>query len=309
MTGQYAVDGIISSLSTYYRDLGEVTGFKKLDKGQANENYEVQTLQKKYFLKIIPPLYHQAIARQLSFYNNIGRSDLKTIQPIANIEGGLTSEINSARVIVYPFEMLTEPSINSGTAKEIGELVARLHMTSIDKENLELARYSKRLAFERLELVNEDIRSKYHKYIPHIRAIDDGLPKGFVFDDVCTDNIYSLDGEMLGFIDPENAGYGEFIYDIAGALTMCFFEASNKFELCRQFLQGYEKHRIITDKEKNNLFEALFLLFVLLSLFFELQPEPKNHARISLRLGFADSLIELGKEGFNNELFKSINSK
>jgi Ser/Thr protein kinase RdoA (MazF antagonist) len=303
MTNPALIDNIAKNLLAQYPSIVGIISSEKLDKGLANANYVLKTTEGGYFLKIIPPSQYAYIPRQLSFYANIGKSKVQTIQPIKNKAASFLTEINGEKILLFPLEAISEPSVDSGVAASLGSLTANLHNTNVTQHDLEQAYYQKSTCLELLNSLDATLRRKYTKYLPYIESIDDNLPKGFVFDDICTDNLYAKGNEILGFIDPENAGYGEYIFDIAGALVQCFFPHDNKVNLCRSFLEQYEVVRPLTGAEKDNLYESIIMVCVLLSLFFERQPEPKDTQRINRRLGIADGLIELGKKEFGREAF------
>lgn len=299
----FELQNIIKGLYSKYNDLGELKAYGKIQQGKANFNYFLTTTSGKYFLKIFAQTQEQSIPRQIAFYDFISNAKVQTIFPIKNNVKEWFSDIENKKVALFPFIEMVKPEMNNHTIKAVGELTSQLHITEIENNKLEKARYSKTHCFERLKKLNNKALQKYKKYLGYIEKISDNLPQGFVFDDICPDNIYATKKGVLGFIDPENAGYGEFLFDIAGALVMCCFNSENRYTLCQSFLNSYAKYRLLDQKEKDNLFESLIFICVNLSLFFELQQIPQNKELIELRLGFADSLIMMGKGQFNEHIF------
>lgn len=289
---------IFKDLPNFYSDLENILEYKKLNKGMANLNFIVNTKNNKYFLKIIPSTQKQTFPRQIAFYENIHITGIQTVAPIKNVKQQYFTEINQQSVLLYPYREIIEPTVDLTSAKAIGELVGRLHNTVVNEHQLETARYTKLFYQQGLSFVDEGRKKRYAKYTSYINSLDDTLPKGFVFDDICTDNLYANAEGIVGFIDPENAGYGEFVFDVAGALIMCFFDKPDRELLIKSFFDGYNNHRQLTNHEKEYLFESLIFICVLLALFFELQQGEKNIDRINLRLDYADALIEAGKEKF-----------
>ncbi|HEX3082217.1 MAG TPA: phosphotransferase [Candidatus Saccharimonadia bacterium] len=293
--------GLPQKLRNFYSGLASIISIEPVGKGSGNTNLAVKTAAGPYFMKIIPPLQYKHLPRQEKFYANIERAGLQTIAPLKNNMGQVVTEIDGQKILVFPFETLTEPAVNPAMAEAMGELVAKLHITQISEAELAPAWDSRERCLGLLEQLDEPTRAKYEKYRAYIEEVHD-LPEGFVFHDVCPDNLYAKDGQLLGFIDPEHAGYGEFIFDIAGAMIMSYFGRDDTFELCCRFLQGYTKHRTLTAEEGAKLFPALIYMCVRLSLFFELKAPPKNTERITLRLGFADNLLKMGKPAFDKTL-------
>ncbi|HEU5048198.1 MAG TPA: phosphotransferase [Rickettsiales bacterium] len=286
-------------LQSHYRDIGMVIHYEAIPQGSANSNYRVRTQTGNYFLKIIARQQEANLGRQLSFYRALSNSNIETICPIKNKEGDNVTHISGQKILLFPYMNITEPKITLRNAEALGRLTAALHNTAVSSASqLEQAKYNKKACLIALEGLNEVRRHKYLPYIEHISSIKDNLPKGFVFDDICPDNLYADKHSIRGFIDPENAGIGEYIFDIAGALIMCCFPRRNKFQLTRLFLQAYTKKRAHTKQEHDFLFEALIMVCVWLCLFFESRPSPAGHKKIAERLGYADMLLAMGRERF-----------
>lgn len=300
----HSIQLLIDQLHDYYPVLTKIVNYEKVNKGMANLNFIVTTSNNKFFLKIVPETQKAYLPRQVSFYENIENVDISTISPIRNRDQKFVSDISEHMVMLFPYKDILEPSMTIENAQRIGQLLGKLHSVRVVENQLERSRYTKAFYREGLVAVDASRVERYASYAKYIDSLPDTLPKGFVFDDICPDNLYSDKNGIHGFIDPENAGYGEYIYDIAGAYIMSFYGRDDQDELMNAFLRGYSSKRELIDKEKDALFASCIFLCVLLSLFFEIKPGEKNIERINLRLGYADELINLGKESFTIKFFK-----
>ena len=197
------------------------------------------------------------------------------VAPLTTISKREVYQLDDYYGVIFPFVEGETPQISPHTCKELGSALAKLHLyqsyhqvrpySSVGQDYRFITSYM-------LQSHNHEYFTKQSRFL--LDSYDwsafenSGLPQGFIHGDLYYDNTLFKKGELQYVLDFEQAGIGSLIFDIGISISgSCLDEHKEiDLDLILNFLHGYEHIRPLEPIEKENLFAAIVLGLISISL-------------------------------------------
>lgn len=310
--------GDIEKIISNY-DLGKLKEYSYFEKGIEHTNVLIVTSNGKYVLR----LYEKG--RTIDFVNfeiellkKLNKMNFPTPRVIKSISGKellLLGEKPFAMFTYLKGKHLIRPNLNH--IKQVGEYLARLHLITqnfkpkgadlrwnANVENMgklgqKLINEGKESHIKNIELIEKTIEKEFVDfYFP------DSLPKGILHADLFEDNVKFHNGKLEGFLDFDDAFYGNLIEDLNTAiLGWCFPE--NKFSMvgAKEMVRSYQQVRKLTELEEKYLYLSLRFMALKFGIYVMNRMEKEKDAKNSFFQQFF-SLSKVSKEEFEKVVLK-----
>ena len=253
-------------LSNY--SIGKLNNFKGIEEGIENTNYFLLIDKKKYILTI----YEKRVKEEdLPFFSklmaSLNKSGFECPVPILNKKGNPITEFDNKKLMIVSFiEGKAKNILSPDNCKSVGAEVARMHEITknfeINRKN-DLSVKSWRKLFDAVK----NKCSKIHKDLPNLieaNLLDveknwpDDLPRGIIHADLFSDNIFFKDNKFSGIIDFYFSCNDFYAFEIAICFNaLCFDGTQDNLSFnvtkAKNFIDGYNEIRKLTDKEKRNI--------------------------------------------------------
>ncbi|MEC9206202.1 MAG: homoserine kinase [Pseudomonadota bacterium] len=262
--------------------VGKVLNFSGISEGIENSNYLLTTENGEFIFTIFESIKTPKIEQYLSFMNHMKLNGLLSPLVIKSNDGALFKTIkNKPSAIIEKLDGKSLIHPNSDHCSQLGKVLANFHIHGSNfRPEIENPRSILWVeeALETLEgLIDQNKLSLIKNAIEiqkYFLKID--LPSGMIHADLFRDNILFSKNRISGIIDFYYSCKGMYIYDIAVVVNdWCSQENSTiDYKKLNSLLAEYNKHRKITDNEKNQWKSALvsaalrFYLSRLLDLYF-----------------------------------------
>jgi homoserine kinase type II len=255
-----SVEDLEGFLADY--QLGELLAYKGIAEGVENSNFLLHTSSGYYILT----LYEKRVATQdLPFFiglmEHLHARGLTCPQPVKNRRGeALGKLVKRPAAIVTFLDGMWIRRPNASHCAAVGEALAKLHIAGADfpirrKNALSVkgwsALYSQ--AAPRANNVHKNLTGDIAAELAHCEKLwPNDLPHGVIHADLFPDNVFFLGSALSGVIDFYFACTDILAYDIAICLNAWCFEPDHSFNVTkgRALLQGYGKHRPLSDGER-----------------------------------------------------------
>ena len=257
----------IEKIISFY-SFKKLDSFSPIEEGIENTNYIIILEGKKYILTI----FEKRVKEQdLPFFCELilllNKCGFKCPRPLINNENSIISNFKNKKLTILTFiEGKSKENLSAANCKLIGREAARLHqLTStfkIKREN-SLSVKSWRKMFENIK---SDC-NKIHHDLPNLiesnlKDIEKNWPtnlnKGIIHADLFKDNIIFDGNEVSGIIDFTFSCNEFYAFEIAICFNaLCFDGVSKNLSFnvtkAKNFIDGYNSIRKITDEEKKNI--------------------------------------------------------
>ena len=253
-------------LSNY--SIGKLDNFENIEEGIENSNFLILVDNKKYILTI----YEKRVKKEdLPFFselmNSLNISGFKCPKPILNNNKNAIGDFKNKKLMIVSF-VEGRPKINLSpeNCKSIGLETAKLHGLT---KNLKIFREND-LSINSWRKIFDQVKDKcinIHKDLPSLiesNLVDveknwpKDLPKGIIHADLFEDNVFFKNNNFSGIIDFYFSCYDFYAFEIAICFNALCFDGSKSnlsFNVtkAKNFIEGYTKVRVLTDKEKNSI--------------------------------------------------------
>ena len=253
-------------LSNYSNGL--LNSFEGIQEGIENTNYYLLVDNKKYIMTI----YEKRVKPEdLPFFSNLmnglNKKNFKCPTPIFNNQKETITDYNGKKLMIVTFlEGKSKKILSPQNCKQVGSEVAKMHKISnsfkIKRQN-DLSINSWRKLFNSVKIEC----SKIHKDLPKLieTNLNDvekdwpkNLPSGIIHADLFSDNIFFQDDQFSGIIDFYFSCNDFYALEIAICFNaLCFDGVHNNLSFnvtkAKNFIDGYNAIRKITDEEKMNI--------------------------------------------------------
>ena len=263
---KFTEENIKSILSNY--SIGNLNNFEGIKEGIENTNYFLLVNETKYILTV----YEKRVnGEDLPFFSrlmiDLNKFGFKCPVPILNTNNKPITEFNNKKLMIVSFiEGKAKNILSPDNCKSIGIEAAKMHEITkkfkIKRKN-DLSIESWRNLFDSVK--NKCV--KIHKDLPKLieaNLLDveknwpNDLPKGIIHADLFNDNIFFRENEFSGIIDFYFSCNDFYAFEIAICFNaLCFDGPQNNLSFnvtkAKNFIDGYNKIRKLTDKEKKSM--------------------------------------------------------
>lgn len=197
------------------------------------------------------------------------------VAPLSTTSNREVYQLDNYFGVVFPFVQGEPPEIDPHTCKELGAALARLH----NCQNFETVRpyssvgqdYHVIINYLRSQNPHPDFTQKAESLMRNIdwSAFENmQLPQGFIHGDLYYDNTLFKKGCLEYVLDFEQSGIGSLIFDIGVSISGSCLNSSGMIDsdLISNFINGYEHIRELEPLEKENLYPAIILGLISISL-------------------------------------------
>ena len=263
---KFTKENIESILSNY--SIGSLNSFKEIQEGIENTNYFILVDQKKYILTI----YEKRVKEEdLPFFSelmiSLDRSGFNCPVPIINKKNSPITKFNNKKLMIVSFiEGKAKNDLSPENCRSIGIEAAKMHNITKNfqiKRDNDLSILSWRKIFDSVKGECNRIHKDLAKLIES-NLIDveknwpKNLPKGIIHADLFNDNIFFKENKFSGIIDFYFSCNDFYAFEIAICFNaLCFDGSQNNLSFnvtkAKNFIDGYNKIRKLTDKEKKSI--------------------------------------------------------
>ncbi len=280
--------------------LGDVVKLRPLSLGISNSNYRVETQEGTYLLKISNDKNSTELEEEMDILKRLSEKGFNySLTPHETSDGQLVYHCDEYFGVVFPFVEGIPPGPADMTCRMIGEGLAKLHIQKwSDKELKEIRNYEsvgygvqKLLAYVKEAGCPEDFKVEFKKnFDDDLKEwMDADLEKGLIHGDLYYDNTLFHNDVLKVILDFEQAGVGEFLFDLGVCISgTCLEKGHIITPLIDSLLSGYESIRPLPAIERKLLDQAIVLGLFSISLW-----RIKRFTEGSLNTLMADSYKEL----------------
>ena len=259
-------ENIEEILSNY--SIGKLNSSKGIQEGIENTNYFLLVDNKKYILTI----YEKRVkSEDLPFFSELmtglNKAGVKCPVPILNKQNKSISDYSGKKLMIVTYiEGRAKKILTPQNCKSVGIEVAKMHKIT---KNLNIKRKNDLSVDSWRKLFNSVKKecSKIHQSLPKLiesnldnveKNWPSDLPKGIIHADLFCDNIFFNNNEFSGIIDFYFSCEDFYALEIAICFNALCFDGVPKnlsFNVtkAKNFIDGYNSIRKITDDEKGNI--------------------------------------------------------
>ena len=271
---QFSKEDVEKILNNY--ELGKLVELKLLKKGTVNINILLKTTEGKFVLRCYKYRTKKYILFEVDVLNHFYGRKYPCEAPIRNIHGRFIGNFQGKYYAMFKY--VEGAHVNKPNKKqkiELAKYLADLHNISegyrpryskfrdtLDEKycltiaKKEYKRFnSKRIAQKRLDYLKEQLNSL---------KFPDSIPQGVAHCDYYTDNIKFQGNKIKMILDFDTACYTCLIYDVASLILCCAWAKEKKlnFTTAKFLLNNYNKHRKLSQIEKEHIYDALKLILL-----------------------------------------------
>ncbi|WP_372654406.1 phosphotransferase [Halobacteriovorax sp.] len=256
-------------------DLGAITSLNSLSLGISNSNYKVEIGNSTYLLKVSNDKGFDHLKEEQEILTRLSESGFRfSLRPFTTKAGENVYTYNDFFGVIFPFIEGIAPGPCDQTCYEIGKGLASLHSLDCDAENI---RPHNSVGFGAIEIIdyteNEkcptDFKEMVEYFFPDKLAsfIELPLEKGVIHGDLYYDNTLFDENHLAVVLDFEQAGIGEYLFDLGISLSgTCLEKGRINSSLIKSYLNGYEEIRPLSIFERENLDKAIVIGFLSIAL-------------------------------------------
>ena len=255
---------ILSNLLKKY-EIGQLTSFEPIYEGVENTNYKIITSNNTYILTIFEKRVKK---NDLPFFinlkNHLSKKNFQCPKPIENKIGEYIDSIKEKPCIIVSFLNGKKTSyITEENCEQLGNQISIMHNITLDlnisRENYLSQKYWREI-FEGFRKFKKDkYNSLYKKINLELIFLKNNWPtnlaSGIIHADVFQDNVFFKNGTFSGLIDFYFACNDYYAFELAICINAWCF--SEKVDINTKnlsiFLNSYQKHRKLSNNEKNSL--------------------------------------------------------
>lgn len=255
-----------------------------------NITYVVKTTTKKYLLRFSPFGFRyrsrNEILGELELIERLTKNNIPSLTPVMTKKGATVLSWKKHFGYLREFEVGKEKT--NPTLREIklfGEWLGKFHNTveGFTTKHKRTHRWDiqttkKNLVFDKEIILKSGFPNKkdfLKRMLIEFSKINfpKSLPKGTIHEDLGKRHVLWEKSTIVGVIDFDRSYYGELVVDLGQACRgWCFGDKTGKWSIARfeALIAGYQKHRKITELEKNSIVDAILFGILERSLSFAL---------------------------------------
>ena len=263
---KFAKKNIEEILSKYA--IGKLNSFKEIQEGIENSNYFLLVDNKKYILTIFEK---RIKSEDLPFFSklmtNLNKASVKCPVPIINKKKETITDYKEKKLMIVTFlEGKAKKVLSPQNCRSVGVEVAKIHEITKNfkiKRSNDLSINSWRKLFNSVKKECSKIHQDLSKLIEsNLNDVEknwpNDLPKGIIHADLFNDNIFFNNNKFSGLIDFYFSCEDFYAFEIAICFNALCFDGAPKnlsFNVtkAKNFIDGYNSIRELTDKEKNSI--------------------------------------------------------
>ncbi|MBL7665949.1 MAG: phosphotransferase [Bacteriovoracaceae bacterium] len=229
-----------------------------------------------------------------------------SLAPYKTLNGAFVYEWESLTGVLYPFVKGEVPQVQETNLFEIGKALGQLHLCTIEEPAPSFIRSHRSVGFDfqDIQMFTEqaDCPSYFNmafkkifdqKAIAKMASLE--LPQGLIHGDLYYDNTLFRDGELIAVLDFEQAGMGEYLFDLGVSISgSCLKNGLLDKTLIEAYMKGYQSERPLTDSEAEVLD-----FYIIIGLF--------SIARWRIRRFVEKNIDPTKKENYKELLERAIN--
>lgn len=248
-----------------------------LSLGISNSNYKVRSSHNTLLLKISNDKNEKDLAKEMTILGKL--SELKFPYSLIPYKTKMEKNVfryNDLHGVLFPFVEGIPPGPNDATCFEIGAALGLLHKKSANTSLRDIREHEevgfgpvKIFNYTKSSLCPADFYEAQKKYLPNLEEhfILNNFEKGIIHGDLYYDNTLFDNNRLKVLLDFEQAGVGEFIFDIGVSISgTCLEKGFLNPMLIHSFLRGYQTSRPLPKIEKKLMSEAIVLGYFSISL-------------------------------------------
>lgn len=256
----------------------QVKELTPLSLGISNSNYRVYTGERNLLLKISNDKNITQLTEEQRILKYLSNHHYPySICSLQLTNGDMVYQYKNYYGVVFPFIEGIPPGPSDLTCHEIGSALATLHSLKHDSFQLGQLRKHEEVGYgpqEILHYVNsqncpDDFKEAFELFFPDKleRFFHAHFEKGVIHGDLYYDNTLFDQNHLKVVLDFEQAGIGEYIFDLGISISGTCLEKSRVIlPLVESFITGYEKVRPLPKKEREFLYDSIILGFLSISL-------------------------------------------
>ena len=211
----------LEQLLNHY-DIGNFIAIEGINEGITNSNYYLTTSSDKYILTIFeePNLN---LEYTIGLMDILSKSEIPCPIPIKTKKGKSIISAKNKPLSIFsllPGKTITNTVPSVDMCKQIGEIIAKIHVKSKKFTNHEIGLRDEKWFFKTAEelrsvLSSDDINLVNNELKNQNECNNKNLPKGIIHSDLFRDNAMFENGELTGVLDFYYACNGYYLYDLA----------------------------------------------------------------------------------------------
>lgn len=249
-----------------------------LSLGISNSNYRVDLENEVVLLKISNDKNQLQLADEQAILVYLKESNYPySLKPFPLKSGSFIYNYGQYFGVLYPFVQGIPPGPSDYTCHEVGRAIAELHSIKHDSKKLSSLRRHEAVGFGPKEILDyiktpgcpADFKRGFETLFPdHLEGfMNAGFEEGIIHGDLYYDNTLFDNNKISTVLDFEQAGIGEYILDLGISISgTCLEKGRVITPLVNSYLMGYESVRILNEKEKKYLDQAINLGLLSISL-------------------------------------------
>lgn len=304
---QFSADDLRVLLAGY--NLGEYVAHRSFEEGTDQTNLLLETDRGKYAFRYYETRLLEYALFEINILKYLAEHAFPCPAPIANKTGEFVGMYNNKPFALFEFlEGIhsNEPDVYKQIARVYGKLhkitseyvpeysevrdsydqISILHDATVNAQKLNSAEAEIRLGWVKSEIAK-------------LQTVKD-LPKGVVHGDSRPENFLHQDGKLTGVLDFDQSSYTYLLYELTGMISRWAWPEGGAldFEIAKDIINEYEKHRKLVDVEKELLYDMLKMLWLVVIGWFIYNDEEYESSKVNI-----EYLNTLGREEFYKRLF------
>ena len=262
----FTKNDMIKILSNY--DLGEYKKSKPFKLGAIQTNLLLETIKDRFVFKYYETRSKEYALFEVEVLQYLNKHSYPCPAPIRNILKGFLGKYKNKPFAL--FEFMEGKHRKKANPQEIARVIGQLHKITIGyKSKYSEARdsYDPECCWKYAKLSSNKIKSKSEakQRLNWLKAeldklkLPNNLPKGICHCDTHPSNFLYKKNKITAVLDFDDASYIYLLYDIANMIYFWAWPHKEKiiFSKARELLKEYNKHRKLTEIEKNHLYDLL----------------------------------------------------
>ncbi|MBF0445944.1 MAG: homoserine kinase [Magnetococcales bacterium] len=246
--------------------LDPIKSLEGISAGVVNTNYKLTTDSQKYVLTLVEdPQEAVALPFIAGLLTHLAKKGIPCPHPVADTKGKAYFSIKNRPSLLAGFLNGSSPTEPTKThCYEIGKILATIHIAGADFPQVRQNPMGAEKWAELLNKIGPMLQTKdsttMEILLNELQWLEDNfqnpeLPKGVCHGDLFPDNSLFVEEKLTGVIDFFFACNDLYIYDLAVARNAWCFDVKGKPipGYWEKLLDGYEKIRPLTKKEKKHL--------------------------------------------------------
>lgn len=255
-------------------DIGTLLDFSPLSLGISNSNYQIEVKSKdktqKFLLKVSNDKGPEQLQKEQDILHHLKELGFQySICCLKTKDGKNVYTYDDKFGVLFPFVEGIPPGPSDLTCREIGKGLASLHCLDLGeiRNKIRLQEEVGHGPAQILDFITQkecpkDFREFFKRIFPdHLKEyLETQFEEGLIHGDLYYDNTLFYNNGLMAILDFEQAGIGQFIFDIGISVSGTCVEKGRIIRpLIKSFLKGYESIRPLPLEEREFLNHSIIL--------------------------------------------------